>query len=121
MLNLAAMLKSSGHVDACEIVIMSLSNVYWTLLLFISAALIFFEIASLNSNRKASDVFSRPKILPESRPQINLNTSQETRVVQKLKRILYWTPYFMAEDWQFGFGSKPFRKCPQPNCAGENE
>ena len=61
-------------------------------------------------------MLSRPKIQLESRPQINLNTSQ----VPEMKRILYWTPYFMAEDWQFGFGSKPFSKCPQPNCAGDN-
>ena len=57
-------------------------------------------------------MLSRPKIQPET----NLKTNR----VQKLQRILYWTPYFMAEDWQFGLGSKPFRKCPQPNCAGNH-
>ena len=43
----------------------------------------------------------------------------EVTNVHKRKHILYWTPYFKAQDWQFGFGSKPFQKCPQPNCAGE--
>ena len=111
-------LSGSCHVVTCEI-IMTFSNVCWTLFLVLSTSLIFFELAIHNSNRRASEVLSRPKIHPESRPQIYLNTSQGTRV-QKLKRILYWTPYFMAEDWQFGFGSKPFRNCPQPNCAGNN-
>ena len=108
-------LKSSGYVAAFE-TMMTFSNVFWASFLVISTTLVFFEIATFTSNMRASDVLSRPKIQPKSRPQIYLNTSQ----VPELKRILYWTPYFMAEDWQFGFGSKPFRNCPQPNCAGDN-
>jgi len=99
---------------------MTFPNVCWTLFLLLSTSLIFFEFTIYNSNRKAGEVLSRPKIHPEVLPEIYLNTSQGSRV-QKLKHILYWTPYFMAEDWQFGFGSKPFRKCPQPNCAVTNK
>ena len=113
--NLSSRLKNSGFVAAYEIM-MTFSNIFWTSFLVISTTLVVFEIATFTSNMRASDVLSRPKIQPKSRPQIYLNTSQ----VPELKRILYWTPYFMAEDWQFGFGSKPFRNCPQPNCAGDN-
>ena len=115
MPNLSSRLKNSSYVAAFEIM-MTFSNVFWTSFLVISTTLVVFEIATFTSNMRASDVLSRPKIQPKSRPQIYLNTSQ----VPELKRILYWTPYFMAEDWQFGFGSKPFRNCPQPNCAGDN-
>ena len=112
---MSSRLKNSGFVAAYE-TMMTFSNVFWISFLVISTTLVVFEIATFTSNMRASDVLSRPKIQPKSRPQIYLNTSQ----VPELKRILYWTPYFMAEDWQFGFVSKPFRNCPQPNCAGDN-
>ena len=111
-----SMVKVSWHVAACGESIMTFPNAFWSFLLLISAPLIFFEIATYSrSKSETSYMLSRPKI----QPQTNLKTNRGTRV-QKLQRILYWTPYFMAEDWQFGFGSKPFRKCPQPNCAGNH-
>ena len=94
---------------------MIVPNNPWLFLLFLCALLIFLEIASYsNSDGQTNKITLRPKVQPEK----YLKTNQVTNV-HKRKHILYWTPYFKAQDWQFGFGSKPFQKCPQPNCAGE--
>ena len=94
---------------------MIVPNNFWLFLLLLSALLIFLEIASYsNSDGATNKIILRPKVQPEK----YLKTNQVTSA-QKRKHILYWTPYFKAQDWQFGFGSKPFQNCPQPNCAGE--
>ena len=94
---------------------MIVPNNFWLFLLLLCALLIFLEIASYsNSDGGTSKITLRPKVQPEK----HLKTNQVTNV-HKRKQILYWTPYFKAQDWQFGFGSKPFQNCPQPNCAGE--
>ena len=94
---------------------MIVPNNPWLFLLLLCALLIFLEIASYsNSDGETNKITLRPKVQPEK----YLKTNQVTNV-HKRKHILYWTPYFKAQDWQFGFGSKPFQKCPQPNCAGE--
>ena len=33
-----------------------------------------------------------------------------------MKKILFYTPFFSADDWNFGFGSNKFQKCPVSNC-----
>ena len=94
---------------------MIVPNNFWLFLLLLCALLIFLEIASYsNSYGQRNKITLRPKVKPEK----YLKTNQVTSA-QKRKHILYWTPYFKAQDWQFGFGSKPFQNCPQPNCAGE--
>lgn len=34
--------------------------------------------------------------------------------------ILYWTPVFSRPDFDFGFGTAPFRGCPVSNCVATN-
>jgi len=96
---------------------MTVPNDFWLFLLLLCALLIFLEIASYsNSDGGTNKIILRPKAQPEK----YLKTNQVTNV-HKRKQILYWTPYFKAQDWQFGFGSKPFQNCPQKNCAVTNK
>ena len=46
----------------------------------------------------------------------------KTATFDELKKILFFTPYFHMNDWQFGFGHEPFVKyaCPVSNCYTTN-
>ena len=41
--------------------------------------------------------------------------------IARVKRILFFTPFFGMADWGFGFGSEPFEQCPSKNCFVTNE
>ena len=48
--------------------------------------------------------------------------TNKTASFDELKKILFFTPYFHMNDWQFGFGHKPFERfgCPVSNCYTTN-
>ena len=47
--------------------------------------------------------------------------SEATNKTQILKKILFFTGIFTLEDWGFGFGQKPFERCPVSNCFTTNK
>ena len=47
--------------------------------------------------------------------------SEATNKAQTLKKILFFTGIFTLEDWGFGFGQKPFERCPVSNCFTTNK
>ena len=48
----------------------------------------------------------------------NISTTKET---PNVKKILFYTPYFSMNNWGFGFGQKPFERCPVSNCLTTND
>ena len=47
--------------------------------------------------------------------------SERSNKAQKLKTILFYTGIFTLEDWGFGFGQEPFKRCPVSNCFTTNK
>ena len=46
---------------------------------------------------------------------------QPGNYLTRVKRVLFFTPFFKKADWDFGFGSEPFGECPSKNCFVTDE
>ena len=75
------------------------------ILVFVSFA--GFRATYLNSKYTRHQLFKAPL------PQENY--------IKRVKRILFFTPYFGMPDWGIGFGSDPFEKCSDKNCFVTNK
>ena len=75
------------------------------ILVFVSFA--GFRATYLNSKYTRHQLFKAPL------PQENY--------IKRVKRILFFTPYFGMADWGIGFGSEPFEKCSNKNCFVTNK
>ena len=75
------------------------------ILVFVSFA--GFRATYLNSKYTRHQLFKAPL------PQENY--------IKRVKRILFFTPYFGMADWGIGFGSEPFEKCSDKNCFVTNK
>ena len=65
-----------------------------------------------------------PEIRKEEEEEEEEEESRKThKEGPRLKRILYWTKYFRAKHFQFGFGQWPFihYKCPVDTCTATND
>ena len=49
------------------------------------------------------------------------NKSDLIKEIPNVKKILFYTPFFSMKDWGFGFGQKPFERCPVSNCLTTND
>ena len=56
-----------------------------------------------------------------SRQPFRAPLPQPENYLSRVKRILFFTPFFKTADWGFGFGSEPFGQCPTKNCFVTSE
>ena len=80
----------------------------WKALVLILTATPFAWIFILYHNSKYSWQPSKPT-LPKSNN------------MPVVKRILFFTPMFGLNDWGFGIGSDPFKRCSVKNCFATSE
>ena len=106
---------------------------FWTCQFWhIAGALKIIGVSDLESKvlltENLQDDVSMPEFKPEEKSEITIKTpkAKESKVLptnedKNLKKIYFWTSLFSLEDWGFGFGQKPFERCPESNCLTTNE
>ena len=100
----------------------------WKSLLVSCCGLILISLASVMFELQKSNIQQSTFIVPKSAPKSHFGfvaknqTSQKAFDFSKAKKILYYTSFFGAKDFDFGFGNEPFieRKCPDTNCYTTN-
>ena len=81
------------------------------LILSLPSIVIFFVFI----NSQYDDVPIR-KTTKENRRKQEVDQPNGVKDIDSFKKILYFNNFFHINDWNFGFGLKPFSSCPVSNC-----